>query len=221
MQNVSATVNQDPTQPTDGGADFLLWLQFINRAQIEWAEANDWEVLRKNYYPTLAENSASMASIGLPLDFRKLSGPVLNYSSGVDGGETWPEIPTERTKMFSTEDKFFTINGDPSNGYYLLWNPGTLTSGATVEIPYYSMPTSLASATQFPLVPDSEFLTNRTIAYILESRSDPRFQEQETKARERLLMMIENANLAKYEPYTNNVRVITPENKFSFRFGRN
>jgi hypothetical protein len=49
LQNISATVNQDQTQPTDGGADFLLWLNFINRAQIEWAEAIDWEQLKKTY----------------------------------------------------------------------------------------------------------------------------------------------------------------------------
>lgn len=222
MQNISATVNQDPTQPTDGSADFLLWLQFINRAQIEWAETYDWEVLRTKYYPSLGISPASMASIGLPADFRKLSGPVVNYSTGVAGGESWPQIKPEDQLLYSPNgDKFFTVNGDPSNGYYLLWSPGTLTSGATVEIPYYSMPTSLVSATQYPVMPDSEFLVNRTVAYVLEARSDPRYQDQERKARERLLQMVENQNLDKFNPYTGPIPVTTPERRNHFRFGRN
>lgn len=221
LADISSTVNQDPTQPADGGADFLLWLQFINRAQVEWAESNDWEVLRKLYYPILPAASTSMTSLGLPLNFRKLAGPVVNYSSGMSGGEAWPEITTERLKLMNGTDKFFTVNGDPSSGYYLLWSPGTLVSGATVEIPYYSMPTSLVSATQFPVIPNSEFLTDRSIAYILEARSDPRYQQNEAKAREKLLMMIENAEIAKYEPYTNPIKILTPENKSGFRMGRN
>lgn len=199
-----------------------MWLNFINRAQIEWAEANDWEALKKPYYPILSQISpASTTSVGLPLDFRKLAGPIINYSTGVSGGEAWPEQLAERKLMQSTSSKFFYIQGDPSNGYSLQWYPGTLMSGATVEINYYSMPTSLVSATQYPVIPDSDFLTQRTIAYVLEARSDPRYQDEEQKAREKLITMIENANIAKYESYVNPISILTPENRRGFRFGKN
>lgn len=226
LQNISATVNQDPTQPTDGGADFLLWINFINRAQIEWAESYDWEQLKKNHYSTLViPATASTASVGLPLDFRKLAGPVINYSTGVNGGEGWPEILPERRLEYDANDKWFFIQGDPSNGYSLQWNPGSTTnigaSGASIFVPYYSMPTSLVSSTQFPVVPDSEFLTQRAIAYVLEARSDPRYQDEEQKARERLVTMVENASIAKYNSYVSPIKILTPENRSGFRLGRN
>jgi hypothetical protein len=226
LQNISATVNQDPTQPTDGGADFLLWLNFINRAQVEWAEAFDWEQLKKTHLTSLViPSGGSIASIGLPLDFRKLSGPVINWSTGVTGGEGWPEILPERLMMQGTTDKFFFAQGDPSGGYNLQWYPGSTTnvgaSGATISITYYSMPTSLVSSTQYPITPDSEFIAQRTIAYVLEARSDPRYQDEERKARERLLTMIENASVAKYESYVSPTKILTPENRQGFRLGRN
>ena len=222
LQNISATVNQDPSQPTDGSADWLLWMQFINRSQVEWAESNDWEQLKKYYYPIISQLSpSSYSSVGLPGDFRKLAGPIINYSTGIDGGESWPEILPERKLLYRTADKWFFVFGDPSNGYSLQWNPGTLASGVTLEISYYSMPTSLVSSSQYPVTPDSEFLTQRTIAYVLEARSDPRYQDEERKARERLLTMIENGNVAKYESYVSPQRILTPENRGGFRVGRN
>lgn len=222
MSNISSTVNQDPTQPTSGSADFLLWIQFINRAQVEWAEAYDWEVTKVLYHPTVATNTlSSFTSIGLPLNFRKLGGPVINYSSGLNGGETWPQELPEHVLEHADSDKFFTVNGDPSNGYYLLWSPGTLVSGASIEINYYSMPTTLTASNDVPIMPDSEFLVNRTVAYVLEARSDPRYQDQERKAREKLLQMIDNQNLDKFNPYTNPLPVLTPERRNHFRFGRN
>src|SRR5258708_14061352 len=106
MQNISSTVNQDPTQPQDGGADFLLWLQFINRAQIEWAESFDWEVLKKIYYPNPQGGiTTSLCSIGLPQDFRKITGPVVNYSTGVTPGESWAEELPERVLLRKTDEK--------------------------------------------------------------------------------------------------------------------
>lgn len=221
LSDIGAIVNQDPTQPQDGSADWSLWLYFINRSQGEWTEAYDWEVLKKTYYPSITPSSASsFVSIGLPVDYRKLAGPVVNYSSGVAGGESWPEILPEKRLLFATSDKFFWVNGDPSRGYSMQWNPGTLSSGATIEINYYSMPTSLSSSTQYPVIPDSDFLTQRTIAYILEARSDPRYKDEESKAREKLLNMIENASLSKYSSYVSPQPVGSTLNSRNQRIGK-
>lgn len=225
MQNIGATVNQDPTQPTDGSADWVLWLAFINRSQTEWAESFDWEQLKQTYYASISLGSnSSMASIGLPLNFRKLAGPVVNWSTGVAGGTAWAEILPERKLMYNTSDKFFWVQGDPNGGYNLQWNVAYWStsggSGATLEINYYSMPTSLASSTQYPVIPDSEFLSQRTIAYVLEARSDPRYQDEERKARERLLQMIDNASIAKYDSYVSPMKILTPENRQGFRIGK-
>jgi hypothetical protein len=226
MENIAATVNQDPTQPTDGSADWTLWLFFINRAQQEWVNSFDWEVLKKPYFAELSPaTNYSLASIGLPGDFRKLAGPVTNLSTGVDGGTGWPEVLPEDVLLYNQDEKWFYVQGDPTNGFSLQWNYGDYfalgVSGATISIPYYSMPTSLVSSNQYPVIPDSEFLTQRTIAYVLESRSDPRYQDEEAKAREKLLTMIENAGVAKYNSYVSPQPVRTTEWRRNFRFGKN
>jgi len=225
MQNIAATVNQDPSQPTDGSADWNLWLYFLNRSQQEATQSFDFEYLKKPYYATLVTaTNYSLCSIGLPPDFRKLAGPVVNFSTGVEGGTGWPEVLPENQLVYNLSEAWFYVQGDPSNGYSLQWNLGDWTntgaSGATIYIPYYYMPTSLTSSTQYPIILDSEFLTQRTIAFVLESRSDPRYQDEEAKAREKLLTMIENAGISKYNSYVSPQPVRTTEWKRNFRLGK-
>ena len=217
MKNIAATVNQEATSPTAGGTEWTLWLEFINRGVYEWAEAHDWETLRKEFKPSIS--GLSNATIPLPTDFRKLAGYPVLWGS-VDGGLEWPESLVEQRLLYSVTDNWVQVRGDISNGYNLIWNPGTLASGASVTIQYFSVPTSLASPAQFPVIPDSQFLVDRTISYILESRSDPRFQQQEVKARDRLLQMIESANVAKYSSYAGSNPVLTTNRRVGFRLGR-
>jgi len=220
MQHIGGTVNQDASVPTDGGADSTLWLNFLNRAQIEWAEVWDWEELRKVFYPTIL--GTTNLTIPLPLDFRKLSAPVLNYSYGISDGQPWEEVPADRIQFKNLQaDRFFTVTGEPFGGYFLQWYPNPLESGASGGIPYYSTPTSLASQSTMPACPNSEFLAQRVIAYILESRSDPRYQDEEIKARNMLNQMVENSQLMKFSSYVNPINIITREQRRSFRIGRN
>lgn len=221
MQSIAATVNQEATAPTSGGTEYNLWLEFINRSVLEWSQTADWEILRKLFYPSIT--GVSLASVALPGDFRKLAAsPRIKNSDLVTlEGEEFPEIPYDTRGLYISTDKYVYLTGDASAGFNLVWHPGTLASGASVEIPYYSVPTSLASPAQIPVVPDDQFLIDRTIAYILEARSDSRFQEQETKAREKLLQMVENNNLDKFSSYSNPQYVRSgPLAKRGFRMGR-
>ena len=220
MGHCGLTVNQDGAVPTVGSADFNLWLGFLNRSQQEAAQAHDWEELRKVYQPAIG--GMTNATISLPADYRKMSAPVLNFSVGVQDGQPWEEVPADRLQFKNTtSDRFFIVTGDPSGGHYMKWNPATLASGASIYIPYYAIPTPLTALTDTPWLPDSEFLTQRTIAYVLESRSDPRYQDEELKARERLMQMVENSNLAKYNSYNNPIKIMTSEQRRGFRLGRN
>ena len=218
MEAIGGSTIQDPTMPTAGGTEWKLWLSFINRSINEWSQAYDWEDLRAEFPPAIS--GLTQATIALPQNFGKLAAAPIHYGTGVAGGEEWPEILPEQQKLFSTETKWSQIRGDINNGFNLIWNPGTLASGASLIIQYFSIPTSLASPAQIPLVPDSQFIVDRVIAYIWEARTDSRFQEQEVKARERLLQMIDNANVAKYSSYANPNYILSQSHKSGFRFGR-
>lgn len=216
---VSSTVNQEATSPSPSSTEHALWLAFLNRGVREWAEATDWEVLKKVYYPGVT--GISWATVSLPADYKKLSGTPQVHSYSADSGVSYPEVLEEEQYLYISTDKYITETGNVGDGYALVFHPGTLSSGASISIPYYSIPTSLASPANQPIVPDSEYLIDRTIAYIFEARSDPRFQGQEAKARQRLLMMVEDANLSKYNSYSNpNYVGNGPLKRMGFRMGR-
>lgn len=218
MTQVAATVNQEATAPTAGSAEYLLWLEYINRAYFEWANANDWEALRKTFYPSVS--GTSQATVSLPLDFKKLAGEARLYNGDITTGTAFPETTPEQQGMYGTQDNYITIRGDQASGFAMVFHPATLASGASLEVQYFSMPTSLASPAEITPVGDPQFLIDRSIAYIFEARSDSRFQLEENKARERLLTMIESANDAKFNSYAGPNFVITPERKSGFRIGR-
>lgn len=216
MQRIAAMVDQTITTPTQGGSEWNLRLKYINMALDEWVEAYDWEALRSVIWPTI--NGVSQASVSLPADFSKTANFPRYYSGGVSGGEEWAEIKPHEAGLQATSDKYFYILGNRADGYTMVWNPGTIASGASLRIDYFSVPTALASPADVPPMEDPQFLVERTTAYILESRSDGRFQEMETKARETLLNMIDNENA---KGFSHRNRVMTPEKLYyGFRVGR-
>lgn len=218
MTQVAATVNQEASPPATGGSEYNLWLQYINRAVDEWSNANDWESLRKVFTPSIT--GVSLASVALPLDFKKLAGYPKLYDGSIETGVAFPEIIEEEEDLYSSVDKYVTVTGNPGNGQSLVFHPGTLASGASLLIPYYSTPTSLASPAEVPVLQDSQFIVDRVIGYIFEARSDGRFQLQEQKARERLLTMIEDNNLNKFNSYAGANPVRTTTRVQGFRMGR-
>lgn len=219
MTQIASTVNQEATAPTAGGTEWSLWLQYINRGIAEWARANDWEDMRRVFYPGVT--GVSLASISLPMDFRKLADAPKLYNPTNADPIPYPEVLWEQESLYNINtDNYVKILGDTMNGYTAVFSPPTMASGASLQIQYYAMPTSLASPAQYSPVPDAQFLVDRTIAYILEARSDSRFQLEENKARERLLSMVEDHELRKFNSYANPNFVITPERKSGFRVGR-
>ena len=215
MTQIASTVNQEAAAPVTGGDEFNLWLAYINRALFEWENATDWEVLRKDFVPIV-----SGATVGLPGDFKKISAPPRLYTDGITEGINFPEVLPDQTGMFSEIQKYVTIRGDVSNGFNMLFHPATLASGASLVISYFSMPTSLATTTDVPQMSDSQFLVDRTIAYILEARSDARFQLEESKARERLLNMVEANTAGRFNSYANPNPVLSTNQRAGFRVGR-
>ncbi|MCK9371231.1 hypothetical protein M0R04_15065 [Candidatus Dojkabacteria bacterium] len=218
MVEIASLVNQEAVAPTAGSAEWNLWLSYLNRGVFEWSNASDWEVLRKRFYPVVT--GTTQASVSMPADFRKIAAAPRIYDGSIETGVEFPELLPEQEGLFASTDKYFQTTGDLSSGFSLVFHPGTLASGASLVIQYFSIPTSLASNAQYPLVTDSQFLVDRTIAYIFESRADARFQTSEVKARERLMAMVENANMSKYSSFANQNRTMDDTKKSGFRIGR-
>jgi hypothetical protein len=218
MVQIASTVNQEATEPATGSSEWALWLQYINRGVFEWANTHDWEVLRKTYFPIVT--GTNQGTVSLPQDFRKIGAPPVLYNGDSENGVRYGEALPEQEQFYGTTEKYYEIRGDISTGFSIILHPQTLASGASLVIQYFSMPTALASGVQYPVVPDSQFLVNRTIAYIFEARSDSRFQLEEQKARDNLLNMIENQDAAKYNSYSNNNPVISTNQRQNFRLGR-
>lgn len=218
MKQIAVTVNQEATAPTAGSDEYNLWLEYINRGVFEWANTTDWEALRRTFKPSVV--GVSQATVSLPFDYNKLAASPRLYSGQDTEGTEFPEVMPEQKGLYTSVDKYFTQVGDISNGYSLIFHPATLASGASLVVEYFCMPTSLASPAQVPLVSDSQFLIDRSIAFIFEARSDSRFQTEEQKARDRLLTMVENANASKFNSYSNSNPVMTTARKQGFRLGR-
>lgn len=218
LKQVASTVNQEASVPTAGSDEYNLWLEYLNRAQDEWAQAYDWESSRKHFWPGVT--GVSQASISLPEQFNKLAAPVLLYGGGRDKPIQYSYILDENEEMYAPTDTYVKLTGDNSAGKTLIFNPGTLVSGASLYIQYFANPSTLSSLTQYMAMDDPQYAVDRTIAYIFESRSDPRFQIEESKATDRLLMMVENSNDAKFNSYAAQSYIPSTLGRNSFRVGR-
>lgn len=217
QQRIATEVDQSSTTPTVGGNEWALRLLLLNRAQDEWSAAHDWGSLRKVHVPTVT--GVSQASISLPGDFKVLAGPAKVYFTGMSGGENWPLIKHEEIEQQDdTINKWSAVIGNPQEGFTLLWNPGTLASGATLEIPYYAVATSLASPADITQIGQPEFLVKRASGWLWRIRNDDRAAQAEFEAREMLFQAREN-DLT--QPFPVDDRVETNERLYhSFRWGR-
>lgn len=167
LQDVGATVDQDTSTPT--GTELTNRVQFTNRSQEDWANAYKWKDLNKQFKPTVL---LSMTSLGLPADFRDLSGPINDASISADN--KYIQIDPDQKVLKLPTDKYVIKRGDLVNGPYLEINPA-LASGVSLIVDYYSYPSSVATLTDKLVCPSREFMSKRVSYYVLEARSDSRF----------------------------------------------
>ena len=218
QSRVGAAVDQDENTANLSTTDYSLRLKYINRALFEWSESWRWQVLYTEYYMNVSTASAN-ASISLPSNFRKLSSyPQIVY----DGTNTslFPEVLPQEDGQYGSTDKRVWILGSPQAGYVLRVLGASLSSGATVRVPYMRSPMSLVSPADLSDIPNPEFLVQRTIAQIWEAREDPRFPQAKAEAQLILQNMIEYENVFNNASTYDRAKTVE-ETKYNFRIGRN
>lgn len=213
LKDVGSYVDQDDTTPTD--TDLAIRTRFMNFALREWAMSYDWDELKSSYRFTTT--LASQATISLPTNFKKPCGALSYYNTQTTLPEQYELIPLEETINRFTTDNFGYILGNEADGYNIIV-PKSFPSGASLALPYYRYPASLATLTDVAEMRNPNYLVQRTIAFVLEGRGDPRYQRAEEKATVILQSSIENQNTLRISGGEN--RVSDYYTKRGFRIGR-
>ena len=186
-------------------------------AQMEWAEIYDWQTLYSEYNVRVSTSTGN-ASIVLPNEFRKVASyPVITWDGTTS--DSFPDTEPQSARQYLDTDKRVELLGNPGSGYVLRVYGVALVSGASVKVPYFKSPASLASPANVADIPNSDYLVKRSIAYLWESREDGRFLGMKQEADKILQNMIEFENV--FSPASTDDRIKTQdETKYGFRIGR-
>ena len=221
QSRVAAVVDQNEDTDDIQTSDYSLRLKYINRRERMWSEIGKWQSLYKEYN-CLASTSTGNCSVALPDDFRMIaSSPKITY----DGTNTnvFPEIRGQEEARFSkASDKYVKVLGNKHSGFTLVVNPATtsrqMASGASINVPYFSVPTSHASPSNVVICPNPDYLVQGTIADIWEAREDARFQGAKVEANLILQNMMEFENTPSEAAYDDRVRTVD-QARSNFRWG--
>ena len=166
------------------GEELATRVNFANQAVKDAASIHRFKEFETIHYPS----TSTAASLGLPSNFRELSGTPVEYdSSGLP--TPFPEIRLDQVAgALDAEEDFCYLLGNPMEGHTLVFNG--LTDNATLSLQYQRYPSGLATLTDIVELPDPEYVKQKVISYVLQSRSDDRFQIAEADAQRRLQNMV-------------------------------
>lgn len=218
LTKVSAIVSQTTTTD-DTSTEYGLWKTYANMAQKEWAETYEWPSLFREYHTKTTSTSAN-ATVTLPGDFRKLAGFP---KATEDGSNTYDyiEIDPLRKDQYDAGDRYcYVVHGTADAALY--FHPSTsnllFASGASIYVPYWKSPASLASPANVIECPNPEYMVQRIIAYAWESREDARYLQAKAEAEKLLSRMLE-FEMSKGEGHTNRIQT-EAQSRYGFRLGR-
>ena len=211
QKRINAIVGQSVTV-TEGDDDWNLRRSYINRAQRDWSERFDWQVLYKETN-TLA-TASGQATLSLPTDYRKLAIAPTIADTSVN---QYAEIDPQERKRFGSTDKYVYPLGDPSGGYNLVVNP-PMASGASIAYAYYRTAPSLVSGSDISLCPNPDYIVQQSLYYYFLANEDARFQDARRQAEGILANLLEFENV-RGNGYDNSVTNVD-ETKSNFRWGR-
>lgn len=174
--NSNSYLDLEAALPT--GDDLTVRIDYAQQAVREWADAYRWKELS-----TPVTLVATLTTLSLPSNFKELEGkPKDAY------GNFYPEIkPSERVYKELSE-RYSYIEGNQSRGFLLTING--FASLATLSITYQRQPSNMATLSDTCEVPDDQFVVQKVISQVLQSRSDERFPQVEANAQRLLSNMI-------------------------------
>jgi hypothetical protein len=221
QSRVAALVDQDEDTANISSGDYSLRLDYLNRRERAWAEITDWRVLFAEYNTQTSTNSGNV-TITLPSDFRKPAGyPMITY----DGASTeeFVEIQKQKQGRFVSSDRYVYYLGNEADSYSMIVHPGTettfLASGASLYVPYYKSPASLASPADLIACPNPDYMIKSVVGDIWESREDARFQQIKIEAEQILANMLQRETIPSEAAQDRFVRT-TDELRYGFRWGK-
>jgi hypothetical protein len=215
QSRLAAYADQDENTSNISSTDYSLRLKYINMALTEWQEAYDWQSLYTEYN-VLISTSTGNASVALPTNFRKLASyPVITNSGSTD---LYPETRPQEAGQYGSTDKRVEILGNPQDNYTLRIYGTTLSSGASVKVPYYMSAQSLVSPANIAEIPNPDYLVKRSLAYLLEAREDARFPQMKQEAERILGSMIDYENVFSEASTFNTVKTVE-ETSYGMRWG--
>lgn len=151
----------------NAGTELTYRANLANQAVLDWAAFYQWRQLKRE-----VSTVASMASLSLPGDFYSFTGkPQVYKSSGV--WDAYPEILPEERYSTGESDKYCYVLPDSDSGYTAIFN--NIDANASLSYVYQRQPSLMASLANVCEVPDPQYVVLKTVAYVLQGRSDPRF----------------------------------------------
>jgi len=216
QSRVASVIDKDEDTSNITSADYSLRTSYLNLAQREWSETYDWQSLYRESNSVISTSTGN-ASVALPTDFRKLASfPRIAY----DGATSYnfQEIRPQDKYQYASTDKYIMILGDDNVGKTMFINATTLSSGASVYIPYYASVSSLVSPADVAMCPNPDYLVQRALAYIYEAEADPRFPQAKVQSDKILRNLLEHEQVPG-EAQDNKVQTVDRKD-FSFRWGK-
>ena len=189
LQNAGSYTDQEATTPT--GTDLTTRISYANRALNEWADFDDWEELTSTYSFAVTGVSGIASSLNLPSTFRKPMSPLALYEASQP--TLYEIVPMDERLSLNPAEEWCYISGDVSQGYTLNIPKG-LSSGVSAIMDIQSFPTSLASLTDVLPMKSGDYVAQRIISLVLESRGDSRFPTAKAEADNKLYAMGEAQN---------------------------
>lgn len=166
------------------GEELATRVNFADQAVKDAASTYRFKEFETLWYPS----TSTLASITLPTNFRELS----TSPAAMDSTSTFKAYPQVRleevTDNLNADNDFCYLLGNDMEGHTLIFH--NLEANATLALQYQRFPSGMATLTDSCELPDPEYVKQKVISYVLQSRSDDRFPQIEADAQRRLQNMV-------------------------------